>query len=191
MGLLVLGLVLMLGVHSVGIVAPQWREAQRQRLGMGRWKILYSLASLIGLGLVIWGFSNARAEPVVLWTVPHGMNHLAVAVMLPVFILLAASRPGTRIKAWTGHPMLLATALWATVHLLANATLADQVLFGSFLAWSGTLFLLSRQRDQSAGTTYPAAGWKADIIAVVIGAVVWIVFLLRAHEWLIGVRPLG
>ena len=42
---LVAGLLVFLGVHSVSIVAPGWRGATVARLGERPWKGLYSLAA--------------------------------------------------------------------------------------------------------------------------------------------------
>ena len=51
MGMLILGLVLFLGVHSTRIVADGWRTAMRARLGGGAWKGLYALLSIAGFAL--------------------------------------------------------------------------------------------------------------------------------------------
>src|SRR5690349_16096970 len=136
MGIFIIGLVLFLGIHTVSIVAPQWRDGQVARLGEGPWKGIYSVVSAIGLGLLIYGYGLARQNPVVLYSPPAALRHLALLVMLPVFPLLVAAYVPGRIKAMAKHPMLLATKLWALAHLLANGTLADVLLFGGFLAWA-------------------------------------------------------
>ena len=56
MTVLVFGLLLFLGVHSIRIFADGWRSAQVARLGVMPWRGLYAVASLIGFGLIIWGF---------------------------------------------------------------------------------------------------------------------------------------
>ena len=55
MTLLILGLILFLGVHSVSIVAPGWRDTMRARLGEGPWKGLYSLISIVGFAQRFFG----------------------------------------------------------------------------------------------------------------------------------------
>ena len=118
---LLLGLVVFLGVHSVRIFAEDWRNQTRARLGEAAWKGLYSLVSLAGLALLIWGFGQARQQPVQLWNPPTGMRHLASVLMLASFVLLAASYvPGNRIKARLHHPMVLGVKFWALAHLLAS-----------------------------------------------------------------------
>lgn len=189
---LVLGLVLFLGTHSIGIFAGTWRSTQLQRLGAGKWKLLYALASLAGFVLIVWGFGQARAEPVILWLAPHGMWHLTALLMVFSFILLAAAYvPGTRIKAAVGHPMILATKVWSAAHLISNGTLAGTVLFGAFLTWSVAAYAGSRRRDRLAGTRYPAVGVSRDLIAVVVGVLAWGLFAHVLHYRLIGIRPMG
>jgi uncharacterized membrane protein len=136
MTLLLLGLVLFLGIHSVSIFAPGWRDAQVSARGEAAWKGIYTVVSAIGLGLLIYGYGLARQAPVVLYTPPAALRHLALLLLVPVFpLLFAAYLPG-RIKKAAKHPMLLAVKLWALAHLLANGTLADVLLFGGFLAWA-------------------------------------------------------
>lgn len=192
MAYLLLGLLIFLGVHSVRIVADDWRTAQRARLGESAWKGAYSLLSLVGFALICWGYGQARLEPVVLWAVPRGMSHLAALLTLIAFVLLAASQlPRNHIKAGLRHPMLLGVKVWALAHLLANNTLADLLLFGSFLLWAVLDFRACRQRDR-AGAPPPAPGTAANTaLAVVAGVGVWALFAFWAHGFLIGVRPLG
>ena len=118
---LILGLIIFLGVHSVRIVANDWRTQSRARIGNRPWMGLFSVAALLGLYLIVWGFGLARQQPVQLWSPPVGMRHLASLLTLISFVLLAAAYvPGNMIKARTHHPMVLAVMLWALAHLLAN-----------------------------------------------------------------------
>lgn len=189
---LVIGLVVFLGSHSVRIFAPVWRARQIERLGAGGWKGVYSVVSLIGLLLIVWGYGASREVPVALWVPPIWTRHLAALLTLPAFVLLAASHvPGTRIKARLGHPMVVGVKLWAFAHLIANGTLADALLFGGFLAWAVVDFRSARLRDRVAGTRYPAGHASKDAVAVVVGFVAWAVFAFWLHGWLIGIRPFG
>jgi uncharacterized membrane protein len=190
MGIFLVGLVLFLGIHTVRIVAPDWRAAQVARLGEGAWKGLYSGLAALGLGLLIYGYVVARQSPVVLYTPPTAFRHLALLLMLPVFPLLAATYLPGRIKAMTRHPMLLATKLWATSHLLANGTLADVLLFGGFLVWAVADRISVKRRAAATPSGESRAGPLNDILAVGIGLVVYGVFLAGAHRWLFGVSPL-
>lgn len=189
---LLLGLVLFLGVHSVRIVAPAWREAMIARRGETAWKGVYSLVAGLGLVLIVWGYGLARAEPVVLYSPPVWARHLALVLMMPVFVMLAAAYIPGRIKTALKHPMLAAVKLWAVAHLIANGTLADVVLFGSFLAWAVADRISVKRRPAAEGAVpgLPPAPAN-DLIAVVVGATLYVVFLLFLHRWLFGVSPLG
>lgn len=190
MTILLLGLVIFLGVHSTRIVAEGWRSAQIARIGPGPWKLGYTVLSLIGFYLLLWGYGAARQTPVVLWTPPVAMRHVAGLLTLIAFVLLAATYvPRNGIKARLHHPMVLSVKLWALAHLLANGTLADVLLFGSFLAWSVLSFSAARRRDRAAGTRYPAGTMAGTLATVVVGAAAWALFAFRLHGWLIGVQP--
>lgn len=190
MSYLILGLLLFLGTHSIRIVADGWRAAQVGRLGLNRWKGLYSLVSALGLGLVVWGYGLARAEPVVLWLPPAWTRHLAALLTLPAFILIAAAYvPGSRIKAALGHPMVAGVKVWAVAHLLSNGNLADVLLFGAFLLWAVVDFSSARRRDRAAGIAYRPGSAARDGMAIAAGASVWALFAGFLHLWLIGVRP--
>jgi uncharacterized membrane protein len=190
--ILLLGLLIFLGVHSVRIVGDNWRTAQIARLGDRRWKGLYSLASAVGLALVVWGYGLARRQPVVLWTPPPWTGVVAVVLTVPAFVLLVAAYvPANHIKAALGHPMLAGVKVWAFAHLLANGTLAAVILFGAFLLWAAAGFAAARRRDREAGRLYPAGTLVPDAVVVVVGLVTWALFAFFLHGWLVGVRPLG
>ena len=188
---LILGLVIFLGVHSVRIVADGWRTQTLARVGEGAYKGIYSLLSLLGFGLIIWGFGVARETPVMLWMPPVGMRHAASLLTLIAFILLAAAYvPGNAIKARVHHPMVLGVKTWALAHLLANGSVAHVVLFGSFLLWAVLNFMASRRRDRAQGTQYPAGTTAGTVTTVVVGVVAWGVFAFLLHGLLIGIRPI-
>lgn len=189
---LVLGLILFLGVHSVRIVSDGWRARTLARVGEHAWKGVYSLLSGLGLVLIVWGYGLARRAPVVLWEPPPGMRHLAGLLTLAAFVGIAAAYvPRNAIKASLHHPMVLGVKVWALAHLLANGTLADVLLFGGFLAWAVLSFTAARRRDRAAGTTYPAGPGSRTAITVVVGLVAWAVFAFALHRPLIGVAPFG
>ncbi len=192
MKLLLAGLVVFLGVHSVRMVAEDWRTRMRSKLGEGAWKGLYSLVSLAGLVLIVWGFDQARSQPVVLWSPPTGMRHAASLLTLLAFVLLAAAYvPGNAIRARLHHPMVLGVKSWALAHLLSNGMLAHLVLFGAFLLWAAWNFSASRRRDRRDGVVYPPGGVPATVITVVLGVVAWAAFAFGLHGLLIGIKPFG
>ena len=189
---LILGLVIFLGAHSVRIFGEGWRSSTRQRIGENAYKGVYTLASLAGFALLVWGFGQARQQPVLLWTPMVWTRHVAALLMLVSFVLLAAAYvPGNGIKARTKDPMILGVKTWALAHLIANGTLADVVLFGSFLAWAVLDFRAARQRRKAGrepAPSTPASGARTAV-TVVAGVVAWAAFAFWLHGLLIGVRP--
>jgi uncharacterized membrane protein len=190
MTVLILGLVVFLGSHSIRIFADDWRARQIAHLGLRRFKNIYSVVALAGFVLIVWGYGLARTDPVVLWAPPAWTQHVAALLNLPAFILLAAANPrGNFIKAAVGHPMVLGVKVWAFAHLIANGSLADVVLFGAFLAWSIADFAAARRRDRREGTVHPGGTPMRNAVTVIAGVVVWAAFAFWLHAWLIGVAP--
>ena len=202
MALLIIGLVLFLGAHSTRIFAENWRQATLERLGEKGYKGVYTLVSLLGFGLMMFGFDQVRWDSPVLWSPPVWAKHGAALLMLVSLVLLACVySPRNAIKAKLHHPMVLSVKVWALAHLLANPRLADVVLFGAFLLWSVLNFRAARQRDRLAaaslsagegsGSLEPEVSSAATWRAIGIGVVVWAFLLSRGHAWLFGVSPLG
>ena len=190
--LLIVGLVLFLGAHSVRIVAEQWRSDVIARRGEKRYKGIYSLISAAGLVLIVIGYGLARQTPVLLWTPPLWGAHLNWLLTFVAFLIIPqANGPVGPVKAVLHHPMAIAVALWAFGHLLANGTLADLLLFGGFLVWSLSSWRMAARRDSLAGTTYEAGSWGPDIGRAAAGALLWLLFYFVAHDWLIGVGARG
>ena len=131
MVLMLIGLILFLGSHSLGIF-PDVRRRLIEARGMGTFKMGYRIVALIGFMLICCGFGVYRAEGwVQLWTPPKGMRHLTLLLMLFAFVALAASGPKMGyIKMRLKHPMLVGVKTWALAHLLANGDLGGLILFG-------------------------------------------------------------
>lgn len=191
--LLILGLILFLGTHSVRIFAETWRGGMIERLGPQVWKGLYSVIAIVGLVLIVLGYGSARTAPVELWPATTGARHLASLLTLIAFVLVTAAYvPGNRIRARLRHPMVLGVKLWAAAHLISNGSLADLVLFGSILMWAILDFKAARARDRAEGLTQAAAaGLSRDLIVVAAGAVLWAFFAFQLHARWIGVSPMG
>ncbi len=195
---LILGLLLFLGIHTVAIVSPVGRDRFSAQMGEKTWKGLYSLVSAVGLGLIIWGYGLARENPVMVYSLPGGFRLVAALLLLPVFVLLLSAYLPGRIQRAAKHPMLLAVKLWALAHLLAQSatggSLADVLLFGSFLVWA-VADRISLKRRERAGRlrtlpTLPASGAN-DLIALFGGLALYAVTVMWGHAFLFGVRPFG
>ena len=101
MATLIIGLAVFLGMHSISIVSPALRARAVASMGHYGWRGVYSLVSLAGFALIVYGFGLARQDPVVLYVPPEWTRHLTFLLMLPVFPLLLA--------AYLGYAALLRT----------------------------------------------------------------------------------
>lgn len=190
MAVLVIGLLAFIGIHSVRIVAPSWRDAQIGRFGKGAWHAVFGSISLTGLIVIVYGYGIARRAPVLAWSPPMWMPHLAAALTALAFVVLASALlPASSLKQRLVAPLPAAIALWAFAHLLANGTFNAIVLFGSLFVWSFVLFAVTRARH--VGTTPVRASLRDNFIAVALGLAAWAIFVFELHGPLIGVRPLG
>src|SRR5690606_5949010 len=182
--LMLIGLLFLIVQHSSRIIAPEWREAQVAKLGENRWKLVYSALSLVALVLLIFGFARARLTAPVLYTTPFGFVHLTVLLMFFSFVCLMVSLlPAGRLKPMLKHPLLAATKIWAFAHLLVNGDLASVLLFGPLLAWAVWMRIALKRRGDPTPARGPAIN---DVYAVIGGTALWLLFIWKVHEWLIG-----
>jgi uncharacterized membrane protein len=191
LAVMILGLVLFLGVHTLTTQRGA-RTSLIQTLGEGGYKIAYSLVSAAGIVLVAWGFSRYRAEGWVdVWYPPVAFKHITVALMLPAVILLVAAYLRGRIYTAVKHPMLTAVKLWAAAHLLANGDLGSIILFGAFLAWAVYDRISLKRRSDPGTPPIPVGGVGNDVLAVVVGIVVYLALAFAFHPVVIGVPVIG
>jgi uncharacterized membrane protein len=193
MGLVVmiLGLVLFFGIHAVAM-----RRDLRAKLiaarGETTYKVVFSLISAAGLVLIVWGFAHYRATGWIdVWFPPRGMKHVTEALMLPAVILVVASYVRGRIYARLKHPMLAGIKLWAFAHLLANGDLGSIILFGSFLVWAVIDRISLKRRSDPGAPPIPVDGLRNDVVAVVIGTIVYLLLGFLFHPYVIGVPVFG
>jgi uncharacterized membrane protein len=194
LALLVLGLVLFLGAHS-GVTLRGPRAALQNRLGNGPYMLLFSLASLIGVVLIGWGFGLYRQTGwIELYSPPAWMRHVTIALMLPAVILVIAAYLPGHIKAKAKHPMLAGVKLWALAHLLSNGDLGSIILFGSFLAWAVYDRIAVKRREQAGEITnirIVDGSWTNDAIAVGLGLFVFFALGYTFHPAIVGVPVFG
>lgn len=190
MSVLIIGLALFLGAHSLSIVAPGLRDRIAAGIGDGAWRGIYSIVALGGLLLTIYGYGLARAELVIWYVPPLWLKYVAVILMLFFFPLLLASFLPGRIKSAVKHPMLTSVKLWATAHLLANGARADVILFGLFLIWAVADRISLKRRPQRPLPVAPARPYN-DVIAIVGGLILYAAFVAGVHAWLMGVPVPG
>jgi uncharacterized membrane protein len=191
LSVMIVGLVLFLGVHTL-TTQRKLRDRFVVSWGEGGYKIAYSLASAVGLALIVWGFAHYRAtEWVQLWNPPRALKHLNVLLMLPASILVVAAYIRGQIYVTLKHPMLAGVKLWAFGHLLANGDLGGIILFGSFLAWAVFDRISLKRRGDAGGPPIPVGGIGNDLIAVLVGVVVYLALAFAFHPVVIGVPVMG
>lgn len=193
MGLAIMmsGLVLFLGIHTLTTMRDR-RARLIARLGDGGYKILYSLVSVAGLVLIVWGFSLYRqSDWINVWYPPKAMRHIALGLMLPAVILFVASYIRGRIFTTLKHPMLTGVKLWAVLHLMSNGDLGSIILFGSILAWAVYDRISLKRRVDSGSPPIPVGGVKNDLIAVGVGVIAYLALVFAFHPLIIGVPVVG
>lgn len=190
--ILVIGLVIFFCLHSIRLVAPQWREKSMAGHGALRWKMRFGMVTLIAAAFIVMGYMQTRLEPVWLWFPPVWTRHLAgLLVLVALFFVGSALVPHTTMKKKIGYPMLIAVKIWAFAHLISNGTLADMILFGSFLIWSIVSFAVYRRRDREAGVVRDQeSGVQFDLAAFTFAMVSWFAIAFYLHQAIIGVSPL-
>ena len=191
LGVMMIGLALFFGVHVLTT-----RRDLRARLiagwGETSYKIGYSLASAIGLALIVWGFAAYRATGWVdIWFPPTAFKHITVALMLPAVIMVVASYIRGRIYTTLKHPMLTGVKLWAAAHLLANGDLGSMILFGSFLAWAVFDRISLKHRADPGAPPIPVGGPGSDLIAIAVGVIAYLALAFAFHPVVIGVPVVG
>ena len=200
MGLLMLGLFLFLGVHSLRIISESRRTSLLELLGEKKFKGIYAVLSLLGFLVLIAGYAEARLTPQWIWMPPPAARHAMFLLMWLAFILWAAAYiNGNVIKQRIGHPMVVGVKVWALAHLVANGQSHQMVLFAAFLFWAVLSFRSARRRDRLALLRLEEQGLApepkvpvskaANGLVLAIGTIAWMVFMAWGHKWLIGVSP--
>ncbi len=189
MSILILGLVIFLGVHTLTTLRER-RTALIERMGVNSYKLVYSIGSLIGLVLIVYGFGAYRASGYInVWNAPVWTRHLAIPLVWVAFVALAAAyAPAGKIKGMLKHPMLVGVKTWALAHLLANGDLGSIILFGSLLGWAVYDRIAVKKRGDKGAS--PAPFGAGDGIAIGVGTLAF-GLMLWLHPVLIGVRVIG
>jgi uncharacterized membrane protein len=187
---LILGLAVFFGIHSISLLALGWRNRIAERLGRRAWQRIYSIAAIFGLYLLVSGYRGSSEGSAVLYETPAWFRYIAALLMLPAFSLALASVLSGSIAARVRHPLLLATILWAVAHLLSNGTVADLLLFGSFLLWSLAVRISLNYRPARPPLALKPSTAN-DAIALIAGIALYVAFVLWLHARLIGVPVLG
>ena len=187
----IIGLVIFLGAH-VFVTRRGERAALIARLGAWPYRGLFSLVSIVGLGLIVYGFAQYRASGLIpVWNPPLWTRHIVIALMWPASILIAAAYIPGNIKKAVKHPLLVAVKTWAFAHLCANGDLGGIILFGSVLAWAVYDRISLKYRSEPSGLQIPYGGTKNDIIAIIVGTIIYLALGLVFHPVVVGLPAFG
>ncbi len=187
----ILGLIVFLGTH-VFVTMRDHRAAVVARIGEWPYRGLFSLVSIVGIVLIGYGFAAYRASgPIMLWYPPGWTRHIVVALMWPASIMIAAAYIPGNIKRALKHPMLVGVKTWAFAHLCANGDLGGIILFASVLAWAVYDRITLKRRKDAGAPPIPVGGAKNDIIAIVVGTIIYLALGFVFHPIVIGVPAFG
>src|SRR5215813_3214705 len=191
LAIMIIGLAVFLGAHTLVALRPQ-RAAVIARVGERPYRGLFALVSLIGIILIGYGFARYRAAGYIdIWTPPRWTRHATAALVWPSIIAIVAAYVPSELKRVLKHPMLVGVKLWAVAHLLSNGDLGSIILFGSILAWAVYDRIAVKYRGDAVALPKPAAGYRNDFIAVVVGTLVYFALGLWFNPWVIGKPVFG
>ena len=187
MGLMIVGLALFIGAHVFVTLRGQ-RAAAIARLGEWPYKGLLSLVSLVGIVLIGYGFARYRAAGYIdVWSPPPWTRHVTVALVWPAAICVVAAYIPGNISRVLKHPMLVGVKLWAVAHLIANGDLGSIILFGAILAWAVFDRITLKRRSDPGALPIPNGGLRNDLIAIVVGTLLYLALGFWFHPYVIGV----
>jgi uncharacterized membrane protein len=187
----ILGLVVFLGAH-VFVTMRDRRTALVVRIGEWPYRGLFSLVSIAGIVLIGYGFASYRAAGfITVWQPPAWTRHIVELLMWPASIMIVAAYTPGNIKRVLKHPMLAGVKTWAVAHLCANGDLGGIILFGSVLAWAVYDRITLKRRSDAGAPPIPTGGWRNDLVAVVVGTIVYLALGLVFHPVVIGVPAFG
>ena len=188
LALLVLGLVLFLGPH-VFVTMRDNRAVLVKRIGEWPYKGLFAVITIVGLFLIGKGFALYRDTGTIeIWYPPGWTRHITVALMWPAVILVTAAYIPGDIKRVLKHPMLVGVKLWAVAHLISNGDLGSMIIFLSVLAWAVYDRITLKRRSDPGAPPIPIGGRRNDIVAVIVGTILYLALGLVFHPLVIGRR---
>jgi uncharacterized membrane protein len=191
MGVLVIGLVLFIGAH-VFVTFRAQRDAVVARIGEWPYKGVMALVSLIGIILIAYGFGAYRATSWIdVWYPPRWTFYITQILMWPASICVVAAYSRGNIWRKLKHPMLVGVKTWAVAHLISNGDLGSIVLFGSFLAWAVYDRITLKRRTDPGAPPIPVGGHRNDVIALVIGTILYLALGLVFHPMVVGIPVFG
>jgi len=191
LAVLIIGLVVFIGAH-VFVTQRKARAALIARIGAWPYRAAFALVATVGIVLIVWGFAAYRHDGYIqVWTPPSWARHVTVALVWPAIILATAAYIPGDIKRTLKHPLLAGVKLWAVAHLISNGDLGGIILFGAILAWAVFDRITLKRRTDAGAPLIPVGGRRNDIIAIVVGTIVYLALGLVFHPLFIGIPVFG
>ena len=178
--ILALGCIIFIGIHLVPAFGTT-RDRLVDRLSQNGYMMLFTVLSLVGIALMVWG--ESKAPHINVWLPPAWGHDAAMVIMFPSMVLLSVAKLPTNVKRFTPHPMMWGFILWSFAHLLANGDLASIILFGSIGVYSFVAILSANQRGVQSSAEIVSA--NRETVAVGFGVIVYIA-MLYLHPYLFG-----
>ena len=190
LSVLVLGLLVFLGTHVFVSMRGARANAMAQ-LGVVGYRVAFSLVSIAGLVLIVWGYAHYRAlEWIDVWSPPAFTRHITILLMLFAVIFMTAVFFPSHIKARLKYPMLASVKTWALAHLISNGDLGSILVFGTFLGWAVFARISAKRRTDEVAVIAPS-GYTNDLIVVLLGIVIYLALGFVFHPIFIGVPVFG
>ena len=191
MALLILGLVLFIGTH-VFVTLRGARVVLIQAIGEWPYKGAVTVLSIVGVMLIGFGFGEYRRTGWVdVWYPPHWSYYVTQLLMWPASIFVVAAYIRGNIWRTLKHPMLVGVKTWAVAHLISNGDLGSIVLFGSVLAWAVYDRITLKRRTDPGAPPFPVGGRRNDVIALVVGTLLYLALGFIFHPIVVGVPVFG
>ena len=191
LAIMILGLALFIGAH-VFITLRERRAVAIARLGEWPYKGVLALASLVGIILIGYGFASYRAAGMInVWSPPAFTRHVTDLLVWPAIIFVVAAYVRGDIARVLKHPMLVGVKRWAFAHLISNGDLGSIILFGSILGWAVFDRITLKRRSDPGAPPIPYGGRTNDIVAIVVGTLLYLALGFWFHPYVIGVPAFG
>ena len=188
MTILIIGVLLFGGSHLFSVLFPQVRNRLKAWLGEARFKGSYSLVSAIGLGMMFWGYALARDNGQMLYIPSPGARHITMLLVLLGFTCMSATYGKGYIRHWLQNPFSIGICLWSVGHLIANGKTPVVLIYLTFLSVAA-LDIISNMARGNRPMFEPHL--KSDVVAVLVGLLIYAFMLFIFHPYVLGVKILG
>ncbi len=184
MQLLITGLTLWVVIHLFPGICKNLRASIIEKIGLKPYKDMFALTIIASVVLIVLGWRGI--EPQYIYYPEAWTKHVNFLLALITFILFSAAKSKTNIKRVLRHPQLTGLVIWSLGHLLANGEDRSIVLFATLGIWAILEMIVINKREGAWQKPEPVPV-KKDVISVVAGVVVYVVFMFL-HPYFTGMK---